>query len=100
MSREALFMMEAIQLGKLPKIDCIIRAHWHKFIYIHMEHIHLLQLPGWQAYYAWKGALLSYGKMQPDIGGCILFVDNEDRILVMKFTMDGIPHIGDPLWEG
>jgi len=100
MSREALFMMEAIQLGKIPKVDVIVRGHWHKFIYIHMEHIHLLQLPGWQAYVPWKGALLSYGKMQPDIGGCILFIDNDNRVLVLKFTMQNIPHIGDPLWHG
>jgi hypothetical protein len=99
MSREALFMSEAIQLGKLPNIDMIIRGHWHKFIHIHMEQIHILQLPGWEAFVPWHGALLSYGKFQPDIGACILFIDKEDRMIVLPFTMKSIPHIGDSVWE-
>jgi len=99
MSRDALHLLEAMQLGKVPKVDMIIRGHWHQFIHIHREKIHILQIPGWQAFVPWRGALRSYGKFQPDIGGVILFVDKEDRMIVLPFTMKDIPHIGDPLWE-
>jgi hypothetical protein len=101
MSREALFLMEAEQLGKLEiPIDMVVRAHWHKFIHIHQEKIHMVQLPGWQAFVPWKGAMTSYGKFQPDVGMCLLFIDSENRMMLHHYTMRHVPHIGDKVWEG
>jgi len=100
MDRDAMHMLEAVALGKIPFVNMIMRGHWHKFVHIHMESIHMLQLPGWQAFVPWKGSIRSYGKFQPDIGACILLIDEEDRMIVLPFTHKNIPHIGDAVWEG
>jgi len=99
MSRDALFMREAIQLGKIPKVDMIIRGHWHKFCHIHEVGIHIVQVPAWQAFVPWKGAIRSYGKFQPDLGGALLFIDKNDRTMVHHYTMWDNPHIGDLMWD-
>ena len=100
MDRDAMTMLQSMQLKKLPHIDMIIRGHWHTFTHIHMPGMHMLQVPGWQAFVPWKGAMKSYGKFQPDIGACILIVDKADRMLVLPFLMEGVPHISDAVWAG
>lgn len=91
MGRELLFQKEAEARGKIPKIDAIIRGHWHQFIYIHEKGMHAIQLPCWIAYEPSKPYLKSYGKMQPEIGGCIIYIDDDDRIGVHHFLMPSIP---------
>ena len=93
MGRESLFINEAEALGKIPKIDVVVRGHWHKFIHIHKNR-HAIQLPGWQIYKPWKGSLMSYGKMQPDIGGVIIFLDKEDRLTCWHYLYP-LPHVVD-----
>lgn len=98
LDQQALDLLAAEALGKVPfHIDMLARGHWHQFIHIHVNKQHLLQLPGWAAYTPWSGAMKSYGKFQPDIGACILFIDQEDRMIVHPYTMPSIPHIADYL---
>jgi len=100
LDQQAMDLLGAEALNKIPfHIDMLIRGHWHQFIHIHVFKQHLLQLPGWAAYTPWTGALRSYGKFQPDIGACILFIDKEDRMIVHPYLMKEIPHIADYLKE-
>jgi hypothetical protein len=94
MGREALFQKYSEALGKIPHIDVIVRGHWHQFIYIHAHGQHMLQLPCWVAFEPNKIFLKSYGKMQPDIGGAIVFIDNNDRVRVWHFLYPAV-HIAD-----
>jgi hypothetical protein len=95
MGREALHIKWAESLRKIPNIDVIVRGHWHHFIYFHENRLHMIQLPGWMAYEPSRVYLKSYGKMQPDIGGVIVFIDHQDRIRVWHYLMDKIPNIAD-----
>lgn len=94
MGRESMFQQWAASLGKIPRINVIIRGHWHNFIYIHAHGQHMLQLPAWMAYEPSKPYLKSYGKMQPDIGGSIVRIDNQDRLRVWHYLYEA-PHIAD-----
>lgn len=85
LGREGLFMKYAQALGKIPQIDVIVRGHWHNFIYLHENQLHFIQLPGWLAFEPSRPYLRSYAKMQPDIGGVIVYIDDEDRIRVWHF---------------
>lgn len=95
MDREILFIEEAERMLKIPNIDILIRGHWHNFIHLHKNKKHGIQLPCWEMYKPWRGALLSYGKMQPDIGGVITFLDEADRIDVHHYLYDLPRLIGD-----
>jgi UDP-2,3-diacylglucosamine pyrophosphatase LpxH len=94
MGREMLFMKAAEALGKIPKISVIARGHLHRFAHIHAHGVHFLQLPGWKAFEPSKIFLKSYPKMQPDVGGCVLQIDDEDRIKVWPYIYPN-PHIAD-----
>lgn len=94
MGREAMFQKWAQALGKIPKIDVVVRGHGHHFIYIHENDQHMIQLPCWMAYEPSRPYLKSYGKMQPDIGAVIVFIDDADRIRVWHYLYD-CPHIVD-----
>lgn len=94
MDREGLFQMAAATLGKIPKIDIVIRGHWHSFIHIHLAKQHMIQLPCWMALEPNKIYLRSYGKMQPDIGAVILLIDKEERITVWHYLYP-LPNIAD-----
>lgn len=95
MDREGLFQLAATAQGKIPKVDVVVRGHLHSFCHLHMPKQHLIQLPCWKAYDPNKITLKSYGKMQPDIGGCILFIDEENRIDIHHYLLNPIPHIDD-----
>jgi len=98
LDQQALDLLAAEALGKIPfHIDMLIRGHWHQFIHIHVAKQHLVQLPCWSAFVPWSGSMKSYGKFQPDIGGCILFIDKEDRMIIHPYLMKDIPHIADYL---
>lgn len=96
MGREGMFLRESMALGKIPKIDVFVRGHWHRFIYIHELKMHMVQLPAWMAYEPSKPYLKSYGKMQPDTGGVIIQLDDEDRVRVWHYLYD-TPRIVDRL---
>ena len=92
--RELNQMLQAQALDKLPKVDIVARGHWHTFIHLHLAKQHGVQVPCWAAWMPDKPYLRSYGKMQPDIGGVIMFIDSKDRITVWHFLYPAV-HIAD-----
>lgn len=91
MGREGLFTKWAESLGKIPKIDVIVRGHWHNFVYIHENQLHMIQLPCWAGFEPSRVTLKLYAKMQPDIGGVIVSLDEKDRIRVWHYLYDCPP---------
>lgn len=98
MDREGGHQLQAHALGKLPKLDIVVRGHWHTFFHIHLPRQHLVQVPCWMAFEPSKPYLKMYGKMQPDIGGVIILIDSENRIDVHHFLYP-CPRIGDMMRE-
>jgi len=95
MGRDMMLFKEAEALGYLPgKIDIIIRAHRHKWCYIHKRAQHYIQLPCWQAFVPYFKISRWYARVQPDIGGAILMIDDKDRIRVWHFLYP-LVHIAD-----
>lgn len=90
MDREMLFYKLAEAKGVLKKADWIVRGHLH--IYGHQDNskIHTLLIPAWCGYEPVRDLKL-FGKRQPDVGGCILLIDKDNRILPLHFLMDKIP---------
>jgi hypothetical protein len=99
MAREGHFLWEAEGRGKLPcHIDMVINGHWHYFQHIHSERQHLLRLPGWTDWMPFRKGMKLYGKVIPDIGGVIVLIDMNDRILVHHFLYPR-PMIADGVIE-
>ncbi|OGM09502.1 hypothetical protein A2Z67_00175 [Candidatus Woesebacteria bacterium RBG_13_36_22] len=98
MAREIVFSKVAFANGKLPKIDMFIHGHFHWFCYLHEQDAHFLQLPCWMAYEPITLYTKNYTRFQPDIGGAIILIDEEERILVWHF-MYPLPHIADETRE-
>lgn len=87
MGKESKALWIAEGKGKLPfHIDMKVGGHWHHYFHIHGEKQHLLQLPGWTDWVPWKGGIPYYGERIPDIGACIMLVDEQDRMTVYPFT--------------
>lgn len=80
--------------GTIPKIDYVVRGHLHKYRHLDLPDMHLIQAPGWQAWYPLKGSSQGYARYQPDIGGIILMVDEWDRTIILHFLYD-TPKIAD-----
>lgn len=99
LGRDMMLFKEAEALGKIPKVDVIIRAHRHKWCYIHKADQHYIQLPTWQAFTPWYKGVRWYPRVQPDIGGAFLLIDDKDRIRVFHFLYPPV-HIADEVKEG
>jgi len=104
MDRETFFMRIAEAEGKLHHYDYICRAHLHTFFHLDISDQHIIQVPCWQAYYTIRGSTRLYGRMQPDIGGVLLFIDNKDRTTVHHYLLKDFglsqPHVLDFLKKG
>jgi hypothetical protein len=104
LDRESLFMRLAEAELKLPHFDYIVRGHLHNYFHLDISDQHVIQCPCWQAYYAIKGSTRLYGRMQPDIGGVILFIDNKDRTTLHHYLLKDFgleqPHILDFVKKG
>lgn len=85
--------LQAFAMGKLPKVDMIIRAHRHEYMELHKSSIRYMILPCWQCYVPYDNAVKWYSKWQPDIGGAILLADEQVRLRPWHFTY---PNIVDP----
>ena len=92
--REMLFYLHNVALGKVDWCDVFIRAHKHSFFHVHKNKIHWVQLPCWQCFVPYEGAVRSYSRFQPDIGGVVLLVDERDRIRVFHYLYPSV-HISD-----
>lgn len=94
MDKEAFLMSQATALGKLPKVDIIIRGHIHKFNHIHLAKQHMIQVPAWKVYQPNRIFVTNYGRWQPDIGGVIMLFDEKNRLHVLHYLYP-LVHIGD-----
>jgi len=94
MGRDMMLFEEAHAAGKLPKVDMIVRAHKHSFIGVHKPSIRAVQLPCWQFFVPYDGAVKMYPRYQPDIGGVIMLFDHRLRSTVWHFTY---PNIVEPM---
>jgi len=90
MDREVVFYKLAEAKGFLNKADWLIRGHLHLYFHQDSAKIHSLLVPCWCGYEPIKDTKL-LGKRQPDIGGIILLVDTEGRILPLHFLMEKNP---------
>ena len=99
MEREYINMKVGQATGTIPKVDCVIRGHLHKYRHIDFSDMHIIQVPGWQAWYPLKGAASGYGKWQPNIGGVIYMIDEWDRTIILHFLYDA-PHIASKMVVG
>ena len=104
MDRETFFMRLAEAEGKLHHFDYIVRGHLHTYFHLDISDQHIIQNPCWQAYYTIKGSTRLYGRMQPDIGGVILFIDNKDRTTIHHYLLKDFgleqPHVLDFIKKG
>jgi len=85
--------LQAFAMGKLPKVDMIIRAHRHEYMELHKSTIRYMILPCWQFFVPYDKAVKWHAKWQPDIGGAILLADEQMRLRPWHFTY---PNIIDP----
>ena len=90
MGRDMLFWQEGVADGKLPKVDMIVRAHKHEFIEVHKASIRALQLPCWQFFVPYDGAMKNFARYQPDIGGVIMLFDDMLRTTVWHFIYPNV----------
>ena len=95
LDREGLFIRLAESYKKLPHIDLVLRGHIHKFLHIHLETLHLVQVPCFMAYEPMKFTIKNYGRKQPDLGGVIILIDKQDRMTIHHFLMGKAPRISD-----
>lgn len=82
--------LQAYGMGKLPKVDMIIRAHRHEFMELHKSSIRYMVLPCWEFYVPYDKAVEWFAKWQPDIGGAILLADEQCRIRPWHFTYPNV----------
>lgn len=91
LGRDIGHFLQAYAMGKLPKVDMIIRAHKHEFIELHKSTIRYMILPCWQFFVPYDMAVKWFSKWQPDIGGAILLADDKVRLRPWHFTYPNIP---------
>ncbi len=94
MAREIVFSKMAWANNKLPQIDMFIHGHWHWFAHLHEYGVHHVQVPCWMVYEPAPIFTKNYTRFQPDIGGVIVLLDQDDRITVWHFIYP-LPHIAD-----
>jgi len=99
LDRERLFMKLAEARGQIPHIDCFIRGHLHFYFHLDYEDMHVLQCPGWMVWFPLKDKVRLYGKVQPDIGGLIILIDKQNRMIPFHFLYP-CPHILDAVRDG
>ena len=93
--RENLHMNAAIGLEKIPKIHAVINGHWHCSEYHMINRQHHIQVGCWCAFLPWRGSMKLYPRMQPDIGGTIVKITDDDEIIVKEYVYSPNPKICD-----
>jgi len=99
LERESFFIMQAEAEGLLPHIDYVVRGHLHRFLHVDNGYHHLIFVPGWMAWFPYRDKVGLYGRMQPHIGGVILFIDEKNRTTVHHYLYE-TPKIVDFVKEG
>lgn len=80
MDRELLFQRAAENLGRIPPATVTVGGHWHWFAHLRFVDRQWVQAPAWMVWFPWKGT--NYARMQPDLGGVVLLVSDEDKVEV------------------
>jgi len=94
LDKENLFINAAAGIGKIPPVQVIVKAHRHFYLYMEQNGQYMLQIPCWLAWVPNKIFLRLYGRMQPDIGACIIEVTEDGKFHHHAFLYD-LPHIAD-----
>lgn len=81
LEREAIFTAYGIHTGKIKNLQLVVGAHWHTWSEIHRG-ITYTTIPGWQAYYSYRGKMVAYGIRQPDIGGLVLLINGQGYLTI------------------
>lgn len=78
LDREGIWSALAGKDGKMPKADCVIRAHAHNFVHVEHASKHIVQMPCWelQTRYMRKNSVY---RMVPDIGFIWIEVTPEEK---------------------
>lgn len=78
LDREGIWSALAGKDGKMPKADCVVRAHAHNYVHVEHPSKHIVQMPCWelQTRYMRKNSVY---RMVPDIGFIWLEVRPEDK---------------------
>jgi len=98
LGKNILYTHNADAVLKRPKVDCIVTAHHHDFISLHKHKIHAIQLPGFMA--AEPSPIFQGLIERPNcIGGVIIKIDDDDRIIPLHFTKDP-PEIIEKVVDG
>lgn len=91
--KENLHLNAAHGTGKIEKIDVSVKGHRHYHLYLVENGQHQIRVPCWCAFMPNRVYLKNYGRMQPDVGGVILELE-ENRLIHHVFLYD-LPHIAD-----
>lgn len=94
LQRIGMFQKVAEADGIVERADILAAGHLHKFMHIHVDKQHMLLVPCWKAFEPWGPLTKGYPKTMPQIGGCVLFIDDSDRIIVHHYLYP-VPHIAD-----
>jgi hypothetical protein len=99
MGKDIMLHNEAVAEGKTIHVDYIIRAHKHSYGEVHRRNNRAIQLPCWQMFVPYDGAVKNYFKWQPDIGGFLMLFDEQLRAQTMHFIYPSIPDVSKYIEE-
>lgn len=91
LERELNFMNLAAQQGKVDRVDVFVMGHWHTSIVLHRGTQWVVQVPGWALFMPDRPYLKSIGKMQPDIGGTIIWAGDDVRVQPYVYKLPRSP---------
>lgn len=93
MSRDIDWALQAESKGQVDKVDAIVRAHLHHWVHVDHSRIHAIQLPCFAGNISYNSTLRYYFKLQPDIGGATMLIDNRGRLRFWEFLMPQEDHL-------
>ncbi len=93
MGRENLHANAAAALGKTPFIDVVVKGHWHSYVCIEENGQFMVQCPCWCMFIPWRGTLMMIPRFQPDIGGVIIKIMEDERIVVKPYVFKPTPKV-------
>jgi hypothetical protein len=97
LNKKIIFSKFSEAMERTNKFDILISAHLHCFIHVHMPKVHAFINPCWKAYDPSEYTAEKYYEWQPDIGSCILRIDEQNRINIWHYLMKNNPKISDSL---
>jgi len=87
MSRDINWARQSQAEGKTPPVDAIVRAHLHFWLHVDHSGIHAIQLPCFMGLTPYKSTIKYFFRLQPDIGGVLMLVDEYGRLRFWHFLL-------------